>query len=163
LKILPGVVEAIKALNTSSYLAICITNQPVIARGDVSFSELEEIHARLDTLLGQNGAYLDDLLFCPHHPHKGFAEEIAEYKVDCYCRKPNPGLLYEAASRYNIDLSCSYVIGDRTVDIAAGEAAGCMTIGVKTGSGLTDGICATLPNKIAENLLEAVKIILKEE
>jgi histidinol-phosphate phosphatase family protein len=149
-------------LNASPYLAVCVTNQPVIARGDVSFEGLDAIHARLDTLLGDEGAYLDDLLFCPHHPDKGFDGEAAEYKTDCGCRKPKPGMLLEAARRYNIGLTCSYMIGDRTADIAAGRAAGCKTIGVRTGTALADGKYETAPNRVCEDLPDAVRWILNE-
>lgn len=125
IQLLPDVAEAVHKINASPFLAICITNQPVIARGEASFAGLAAIHARLDTLLGQNHAYLDDLFFCPHHPDKGFDGEVPEYKIKCDCRKPSPGLLLEAAKTYNIDLSESYMIGDRSVDIGAGLAAGC--------------------------------------
>ncbi len=128
LALLPGVAQAIKMINHSEYLVICVTNQPVIARGDVTLEELNSIHARLDTLLGREGAYLDDLLFCPHHPDKGFANERLEYKVECECRKPKPGLLLKAARRYNIDLSKSYMIGDSISDMQAGENARCKPI-----------------------------------
>ncbi len=129
-RLLDGAAEAIKQINQSEYLAICITNQPVIARGDVTLEGLEAIHARLDTLLGEQGAYLDDLFFCPHHPDKGFKGERPEYKIDCDCRKPKPGLLLEAARKYNIDLSLSWMIGDSNRDWLAGKAAGCRTMTV---------------------------------
>ncbi len=127
-RLLDGAAEAIKQINQSEYLAICITNQPVIARGDVTLEELEAIHARLDTLLGEQGAYLDDLFFCPHHPDKGFKGERSEYKIDCDCRKPKPGMLLAAAEKFNIDLSQSWMIGDSLRDWLAGDAAGCRTI-----------------------------------
>lgn len=160
LRLIPGAAEAIKLLNSSHFLAICVTNQPVIARGDVSFEELNLIHARLDTLLGNEGAYLDDLLFCPHHPDKGFVGEVPEFKTDCECRKPKPGMLTEAAKRYNIDLSRSYMIGDRTADIAAGQAVGCKTIGVRTGAALSDGKCEVILDAISDSLLDAVTQII---
>ena len=162
LDLIPGAAEAICILNSSQYLAICITNQPIIARGDVSIDELEAIHARLDTLLGNEGAYLDDLLFCPHHPDKGFEGEIPEYKIDCECRKPKPGMLIEAAERYNIDLSQSYMIGDRTADMTAGQAAGCKTIGVKTGMALSDEKYNIVPDAVSDDLLSAVLKIVSE-
>jgi D,D-heptose 1,7-bisphosphate phosphatase len=163
LRLIPGAAEAVRMLNASRYLAICVTNQPVIARGDVSFDQLDAIHARLDALLGSEGAYLDDLLFCPHHPDKGYEGEVAEYKTDCGCRKPKPGLLIEAARRYNIDLEGSYMIGDRTADIAAGQAAGCRAIGVRTGAALSDGKCGATADAVCKDLLEAVKSILENE
>lgn len=124
----PRAAQAVRLINQSGYLAIVITNQPVISRGDCTFEELHAIHARLDSLLGQEGAYLDDILICPHHPDRGFPGERLEYKKDCTCRKPKPGLLLEAAERYHIDLSASYMIGDEERDIAAGHAAGCKAI-----------------------------------
>ena len=159
LRLIAGTAEAIRMLNASPYLAICVTNQPVIARGDVSFYELETIHARLDTLLGNDGAYLDDLLFCPHHPDKGYEGEAPEYKTDCVCRKPKPGMLLEAAKRYNIDLIRSFMIGDRTSDIAAGQAAGCKTIGVRTGAALSDGKCEVTPDAVCDDLPGAVRYL----
>lgn len=127
LQLIDGAADAIRRINASEYLAICVTNQPVIARGDVTFEQLNQIHARLDNLLGAQGAYLDDLLFCPHHPDKGFEGEIARYKIDCDCRKPKPGLLLQAARKHNIDLSQSYMVGDTDRDAGAGQAAGCKT------------------------------------
>lgn len=124
-ELLPGTVEAIKKINASGFLAIVVTNQPVIARGEVTFRQLEEIHKKMETLLGNEGAYLDAIYYCPHHPHKGYEGEILELKIDCECRKPKPGMLLEAAERFNIDLSCSWMIGDGENDIKAGIAAGC--------------------------------------
>ncbi len=102
-----GAAKAIRAMNLSGYLVIVVTNQPVIARGECMFKQLEQIHGRLEYLLGREGAYLDDIFICPHHPDRGFPGEIAEYKTDCFCRKPKPGLLLQAAEKYNIDLSAS--------------------------------------------------------
>ena len=125
--LLPGVADAIKKINSSGYLAILVTNQPVIARGEVSLEELKEIHNKLETLLGQEGAYLDGIYFCPHHPHKGYEGERPEYKIDCNCRKPKPGMLLKAAEDFNIDLSVSWMVGDSQSDVLAGKAAGCKT------------------------------------
>ena len=124
-ELLDGVTEAIKMINESGYLAIVVTNQPVIARGEVSVEELQEIHNKMETLLGQAGAYIDDIFYCPHHPHKGYEGERPEYKIECECRKPKPGMLFAAAEKYNIDLSESWMIGDGENDIEAGKNAGC--------------------------------------
>lgn len=124
-ELLPGVAEAIKLINSSGYLAIVVTNQPVIARGDVTWAGMEEIHNKMETELGKNGAYVDAIYFCPHHPHKGFEGEVEELKIDCDCRKPKPGMLLKAAEDYNIDLSQSYMIGDTDSDVEAGKAAEC--------------------------------------
>lgn len=126
-ELLPGVAEAIRKINESGYLAIIVTNQPVIARGEVSYDELHMIHNKMETLLGNEGAYVDAIYYCPHHPHKGYEGEIAELKIDCECRKPKPGMLIQAAKDYNIDLSQSWMVGDSENDIKAGEAAGCKT------------------------------------
>ena len=127
LELLEGVAAAIKKINALGYLAILVTNQPVIARGEVSYEELEEIHNKMETLLGKEGAYLDAIYFCPHHPHRGYEGEIPELKMDCECRKPKPGMLLQAAKELNIDLSLSWMVGDGENDIKAGQNAGCKT------------------------------------
>lgn len=126
-ELIPGVAETIKKLNDMGYLVIVVTNQPVIARGETSFEELEIIHNKMETLLGKEGAYIDAIYYCPHHPHKGYEGEIPELKIECECRKPKPGMLLEAAHDYNIDLEKSWMIGDSKNDILAGKNAGCMT------------------------------------
>ena len=123
-ELLPGVAKAIKAINKSGYLAIVITNQPVIARGDCTFEQLQTIHNKMETELGKEGAFVDAIYVCPHHTDKGFSGERPEYKCDCDCRKPKPGLLLQAAKDFNIDLSQSYMIGDSDGDVRAGENAG---------------------------------------
>ena len=132
-ELLPGVAEAVKKINESGYLAIVVTNQPVIARGEVTYSQLENIHNKMETLLGKEGAYLDAIYFCPHHPHSGYEGEVKELKIDCDCRKPKPGMLLKAAEDLNIDLSQSYIVGDGENDIKAGKAARCKTVLVGEG------------------------------
>ncbi len=152
--LIEGVTEAIKQINASGYLAIVVTNQPVIARGEVTWEELHEIHHKMETLLGEGGAYLDGIYFCPHHPHRGYAGEVAELKIDCACRKPKPGMFHEAAERFHIDLSRSWMIGDGENDVAAGLAAGCHTVLLGEGE--------YGQHHTAENLLSAVEYILKQ-
>lgn len=149
-ELLDGVSKAIRKINESGYLAIVVTNQPVIARGEVSFAELTEIHNKMETLLGEDGAYLDAIYFCPHHPDKGFDGEIPELKFDCDCRKPKPGMLIKAAKEFNIDLTKSWMVGDSDSDIMAGKNAGCSTVLI----GKSD------ENMCASNLLEAVDYII---
>lgn len=127
-ELLVGVSDAIKKINRSGYLTIVVTNQPVIARGEVSFSELEEIHKKMETLLGNDGAYIDGLYYCPHHPHKGYEGEVAELKIECECRKPKSGMLVKAAKDFNIELKESWIIGDSENDIFAGKNVGCKTV-----------------------------------
>lgn len=127
-ELIDGVAQAIKKINASGYLAIVVTNQPVIARGEVTVPQLQEIHNKMETLLGLEGAYLDAIYYCPHHPHKGYAGEVPELKIDCDCRKPKPGMLLKAAEDFNIDLNQSYMIGDGENDVKAGIAAGCRSV-----------------------------------
>lgn len=143
-----GVTDAIKKINESEYLAIVVTNQPVIARGEVTYEELNAIHNKMETLLGKEGAYLDAIYYCPHHPHKGYDGEIPELKIECNCRKPKPGMLIRAAEEFNIDLSKSWMIGDGENDVAAGKVAGCQTIRIKA------------EEKSLKSLEEAVEVIL---
>ncbi len=156
-ELIDGVSEAIKLINSSEYLCIVITNQPVIARGEVSLDELNEIHDKMETLLGLDGAYINDIFYCPHHPDRGFVGERVEYKIDCDCRKPKPGMLIKASQKYNIDLSKSWMIGDSKNDILCGINGGCKTA-------LISSKDETYGEDIkAESLLEIVKNILKGE
>lgn len=152
-ELLDGVSEAVKKINSSGYLAIVITNQPVIARGEVTFAGLEEIHNKMETLLGQDGAYLDAIYFCPHHPHKGYAGEIPELKFDCDCRKPKAGMLLKASEDFNIDLSQSWMIGDGENDVLCGINAGCKTaaIGRNPSADVCGNSLADCVNEILES------------
>ena len=127
-ELIEGVEEAIKKINSSDYLSIVITNQPVIAKGMCTEKELENIHIKMESLLGEKRAYVDAIYYCPHHPEKGFEGEVEEYKISCDCRKPSPGLILAAANDFNIDLKSSYMVGDSKRDIEAGIAAGCKTV-----------------------------------
>lgn len=124
-ELIPEAAATIREINHSGYLAIVVSNQPVVARGDCTFAELQTIHNKMETLLGKEGVFVDAIYYCPHHPDKGFEGERPDYKFDCDCRKPKPGLLLQAAKDWNIDLSASYMIGDTERDVAAGNAAGC--------------------------------------
>ena len=126
-------------------MAIVITNQPVIARGEVTLPQLQEIHAKLETLLGREGAYIDGLYFCPHHPDKGFEGERPEYKTLCECRKPNPGMILQAARDFNIDIAESFMVGDRDKDVECGKAAGCKkSVLVERNGNLLESLAKTL-------------------
>lgn len=162
-RLIPGVSEAIKKINNSGYLTIVVTNQPVIARGEVTEEELEEIHKKMETLLGLDGAYIDDIYYCPHHPDKGFEGEIPELKIECDCRKPKTGMLEKAAREHNIDLSSSIMIGDSTLDIKMAENVGMQSVLLKTGQKGEDGKYDVSPTLIAEDLNDAInKIICKK-
>ncbi len=152
-----GAAEAVRLINSSDYLAIVVTNQPVIARGEVTVNGLSKIHNRMETLLGASGAYINGLYYCPHHPDSGFEGEIRELKTVCDCRKPKPGLLQKAAKDLNIDLSSSWMIGDGDNDILAGKNAGTRTariFGESTAESMTDA------DITGQNLLECVKKIM---
>ena len=159
-KLLPGVAPAIRDLNQSGLLTVVITNQPVVARGELSWEGLSQIHGHMDHLLGQEHAYLDRVYICPHHPHRGFAGEISELKQKCQCRKPDT-LLFDTACRdLGIDRSKSWFIGDTTSDIEAGRRAGLRTILVRTGYQGRDGKYTALPNYVSPHLKGAVEWIL---
>ena len=159
----PEAAEAIRIINRSEYLCILVTNQPVVARGDCSFEELEEIHRKLETELGREGAYIDDIFFCPHHRDRGFSGEVPELKFACRCRKPEPGLLYEAAKRYNIDLEASWMIGDSLQDVLCGKRGGTRTLLLQDpqeAKGADASEAAEAADRTAGDLLSAVKQII---
>ncbi len=155
-----GTIQALKAINQSEYLAIVVTNQPVVARGMCELEDVEKIHRKMTTLLGNEGVYLDDIIFCPHHPDKGYAEENVKFKIDCECRKPKTGMIDSMVSKYNIDVKQSYMIGDTTVDIQTGINAGLTTVLVHTGEAGQDKRYDISADKQSKNLLEAVKMLL---
>lgn len=149
--------EAIRLLNNSDYLAIMVTNQPVVARGLCDMETVHLIHRKMSTLLGEQGAYLDDMVFCPHHPDKGYMGENAAYKIKCSCRKPKIGMIQKMTEKYHIDLELSWIIGDTTVDMQTGYRAGMHTALVATGQAGMDGRYQVQPDIKASNLLDAVK------
>lgn len=155
----PKAAEAIRLINESEYLAVVITNQPIIARGETTFDELERIHNRLYTLLGKEGAYLDGLYYCPHHPDKGFEGEVVELKFNCECRKPKIGMLKQAEKDFNADLANSWFVGDTTIDVQTGINAGMHTCMLQCGDPHKEKYDVK-PEFVEENLFEAVKRIL---
>ena len=163
LELLEGAAEAIRAINASEYLAIVVTNQPVVARGLCSEEDVECIHRKLQTLLGSQGVYLDDIVFCPHHPDRGFPGENAAYKIKCNCRKPNIGLVERMAAKYNISLEDSWMVGDSLRDIMTGKNARMRTAFVLTGESGRDGNCDAAADMTCQDLKEAVTRILEGE
>lgn len=154
--------KAISMINEAGILSIVITNQPVIARGELSEDGLAEIHNKMDTLLGRVGAYIDRLYYCPHHPDSGFVGEIKELKFDCNCRKPKIGLIDQAKNDLNIDLNKSWLIGDSYRDIAAAKKAGLRSVLVLTGESNNSENLNIEPDFVAENLYFAVRLIIEE-
>lgn len=158
LVLLPGVVEAVKQINRSDFLAIVVTNQTVVARGLCDFAGLRRIHDKLEWQLGLAGAKLDAIYVCPHHPDKGYPGEVASLKIDCDCRKPKPGLLLRAAKDLNLDLDASWIVGDHARDNEAGRAAGVKTIGVNARGAAPEKLGH--PDRVATDLAQAVRLIL---
>lgn len=160
LRMLDGVGEAVRRLNRQGLLAVGITNQPVIARGDCDEQELARIHAKLETLLGESGAYLDGLYHCPHHPDGGFPGERPELKIRCACRKPGTALIEQAARELSIALPGSWMVGDTTTDLMTARNAGLRSVLVRTGHGGADRRHALRPDYEFFDLREAVDFIV---
>lgn len=160
LQLLPGVALAIQAIRSAGFLVVVITNQPVVARGEATEEDIAAIHRKLEWELGLQGAYVDAIYYCPHHPDSGFAGERQELKTECDCRKPNPGMISRATKQFPIDLSSSWLIGDTTIDIELARRAGMQSILVHTGSAGQDGKYPNAkPTLVAANLLEAASLI----
>ena len=167
LKIIPSAYEAIRLINESGMKVVVISNQAGVARGFFTEDFVKITHEYLQTALRQQGATIDNFYYCPHHPTEG----IEPYRKDCNCRKPAPGMLLRAVQDLNIDLTRSYLVGDRFNDMEAGKKIGVRGILVKTGFGQSllqdDGPDEATPeNKpdfIAADILEAVKWILKNK
>lgn len=131
LRVAPGVVDALRTLDERGYLAVLVTNQTVVSRGLVTEGELGALHQYLsDRLQVQGAPAFAGVYVCPHHPDA----DVADYRVDCDCRKPRPGLLYRAADDLGIALEESVMVGDRLSDVAAGKAAGCTTVLIESGA-----------------------------
>jgi mannose-1-phosphate guanylyltransferase / phosphomannomutase len=160
MELIPGAAGAIRRLNQAGFLVIVVTNQPVVARGECTLKGLRVIHDKMETLLGREHAWIDALYFCPHHPDKGFAGEIPELKIDCDCRKPKTGMFERAIRDWNVLLPESYGIGDSRRDVLAARRMGLRTIGVKTGHGCRDCGASEQPDRLADDLGDAVDFIL---
>ena len=160
-QIYPWSAEAIRKLNRAGLAVIIVTNQSGVGRGYFSESLVKQVHMKIALELAANDARLDAFYYCPHHP----AATVEEYRKECRCRKPAPGMLEEAAKRFNIDLASSFVVGDSYRDVQLGYQAGAKTVLVMTGYGRGEyehlrKAWPRLPDMIAENLLEAVGKIL---
>ena len=161
-QLFPNTINGIKKINKSKYRAIVITNQPVIARGECSVDNLLKIHNKMETKLGAQGAYLDRIYYCPHHPDSGFDGEIPSLKFECKCRKPAIGMIEKAASDFNIDLNESWLLGDSTVDILTAKNAGVKSILLETGYAGLDQRFNVLPDYTLPDLDAAINFILSE-
>jgi D-glycero-D-manno-heptose 1,7-bisphosphate phosphatase len=153
-RLIPGAADAVRRINEAGVLVVVVTNQAGVARGYFPESRVADVHAHLSALLAERGAKIDAYYHCPHHPTEG----VGAYRVACECRKPRPGLLLTAARELGIDLSRSWMIGDKLCDAKAGEAAGCRALLVRTGHG------RDLPNDVnaMADVSEAVTMLLSE-
>lgn len=139
-ELIEGVGEAVRKINNAGYLAIVITNQPIVAKGFLTEETLKEIHEKMKRLIAEKGGKIDAVYYCPHHPEKGFEGERKELKFNCECRKPKPGMLLRAAEEHGIDLRKSWMIGDTEKDMQAGKAAGVKTMLVDDRKGLLEAV-----------------------
>ena len=151
--------QAIKKINQSGYLAIVVSNQPVIARGEATFGQVEEIFDKMETLLGKEGAFVDAIFYCPHHPHKGFKGEVKRLKKECDCRKPKIGMLIKAQKKFNLDLCKCYIVGDSDLDVLTGINAGIKTVRINSELNQESYVNSTY---YANNLSQAVDLILSK-
>jgi len=163
IELLPGAADAVRTINESGCLAVIVTNQPVIARGECTEAELKAIHNRLEWLLGLNHAYVDALYYCPHHPDAGFPGERPELKFACMCRKPEAGLLERAARDLNIDVGHSWIVGDRPSDIQAAVKFGIRSALVRSGPLGDSSGSAGAPDGVFDTVLDAVHFILADK
>lgn len=158
--IIPGSSEGIRLLNDKNIVVIVISNQSVVARNLCSVSDVIGVNDKIGRDIYQlNKAYIDDFLFCPHHPDSGYPEENKEFKIICDCRKPKTGLIEMVSRLRNINLSKSYFIGDTTTDIETASRAGIKSILVKTGYSGKDSKYTSRPDYIAEDLYQAAKML----
>ena len=130
-RVFPGAADAIRRWNEAGVKVVVVTNQAGVARGYFPESRVAEVHAHLSAVLAESGARVDAYYHCPHHPTHG----VGEFRIACTCRKPSPGMLLAAAKDHAIDLSRSWMVGDKLCDVKAGAAAGCRTVLVRTGYG----------------------------
>lgn len=119
-EILPRVAEAIRLLRGQGFLLVVVTNQSAVARGRLTEENLGRIHGALNARLAQDGAHLDGIYYCPHHPTEG----VGPYHAECDCRKPNTGMIAKAIADLGLDPSSSYVVGDKTSDMELAERIG---------------------------------------
>jgi D-glycero-D-manno-heptose 1,7-bisphosphate phosphatase len=163
-RLFPYTAAAIKLLNDQGWLAVVITNQAGVARGYLTESMIEAVHDSLRRELGEKGARVDGIYYCAHHPSVG----EPPYRQECDCRKPKPGLVTRASKELGIALKQSWMIGDRYGDIELARNAGVRSALVLSGYGRGEwenqrSQWKQQPDLVAENLLEAVELILRSE
>lgn len=162
--LLPGVGQAIRQLNTMGLAVVVATNQSGLARGYFPEPLLDAVHKHMQTLLAAEGAYVDAIYVCPHHPEA----KKAQYRQRCTCRKPRTGLLTQAARELGLDLFRSFMVGDRWSDLRCGAAAGTATVLVRTGYGLGEELYigpqeVLQPDYVADDLVAAANWIAAQK
>jgi histidinol-phosphate phosphatase family protein len=160
LELIPKAGEAVRRLNHAGFLAVLVTNQSIIARGECSLAGLEEIHDRLKTLLAEEGASLDAIYYCPHHPDPESDRAVAELSILCDCRKPGTAMIEHALAEFSLAASDAWMIGDTTVDLKTAQNAGIRSILVQTGYAGTDRRWSVRPDHEFSNLHEAVEFVI---
>jgi len=159
LELIPKSAEAIKLLNESRFKVIVVSNQSGVARGYYREKDIEIYNRAMQKKIEEKNAYIDAIYYCPHYPKA----TIKEYRIDCDCRKPKPGMLKRAKKDLDLDLKCSFLVGDKMSDIEAGYRAGCKTILVLTGQGNDElkkiSEMDIKPNYILRDLYTAVQTI----
>jgi len=163
-RVFPYAAAAIKHLNEAGWLAIVVTNQAGVARGYFSEDMIKTVHAEMTKELEHGSARLDAIYYCAHHPSVG----EPPYRFDCDCRKPKPGLISRASRDLNIDLAGSWMVGDRYSDVELARNAGVKSMFVLSGYGRGEwehqrSSWIVQPDLVAENLLEAVRVIAVKE
>ena len=160
-QVYPWAAEAVGELNRAGFAAVVVTNQAGVAHGYFDEALVETMHRKLRSEIEAGGAHLDGIYFCPHHPDG----KVADYKGGCDCRKPGLGMIQRAAAELNLDISKSYVVGDRFLDVEMARRAGIPCVFVLSGYGLGEyeyhhHLWPHRPWRVEKNVLDAVRAIL---
>lgn len=163
LEMLPRVGPTLRALRQAGFRLVILTNQPVIARGEATERDVAAVHRKLVWEIGKEGAYLDAIYLCPHHPKRGFPGERVDLKIECECRKPGTKMVEQACRDLGIDAAQSWMVGDRTVDIEMARRAGLRSILLRTGAAGQDGKYSVSPDYVVDDITAAAAIILQSQ
>jgi histidinol-phosphate phosphatase family protein len=155
--LIPGAAEALKRLRSAGWLLVGVSNQPAAAKGTVSVQQLEAVQSRVLELLANEGASFDGFRICWHHPHGA----VPELTGACRCRKPEPGMLLDAAAELDIDLRSSWMIGDTDADVLAGRAAGCHTVLIQNQGSVHKRGADTQPEVVVPTLSSAIDLLMQ--
>lgn len=159
LQLIPRSAEAIRELNDLGIAVVVITNQSGIARGLYTEDDLRRVHEAMDSELKKFGATVLEYFYCPHHPEEG----LPPYRIECECRKPKPGMLNQAKEKYGFNLTRSFVVGDKCIDVQTGKAVGAVAIQVATGYGEKEKqLCGNIRDYFASDLYDAVQFIKQQ-